>query len=566
MHYSYNTHRANTTPCWPTIPPPRNSTEQIIGRFSCTIVSYLLHSFPPCTNTNTHIPIKTTTGDVDRFEKVGIEDAIKNCFRWGEGDEGPVDGDHDYIMKGYGVKHRAKDVSLYDDPLLCHHQNELTDIPDGICTRLGDIPLDHFSDADVRDWAETVKRAARNHAGEEASVEGCDRFLKSILDTDYSSPTPNGNSGFINDPDTYSRRLFNSVDLNEPLISALQDSWDPQLASAVLGDDHPQMAYIPRMSSEQIERRFHSGFPDMWKAMVQDSDFVEVRNNLVNQVNSAATDADRLNILKRANSIYETALTERSVSRRSKLSDNGQLDRAMMELQAPSSKKSRAAGLKETRAFLEKFNASVQYAQQLNEERNIEPLGFMQEIVRDYVQPLNAQDAQEMEARIESHVEAGNVLTPQLLDQWKQEIGEDSVRNNLQKLANQLTPAGAQASTKRRDARINRDQYRKDTQDAYYSDTNSTRFESAEYIKRNRAGTSINDNFRRMFANIKLNRRVLEKFAEYDILIPFGFLIVRPFMRYDMASGILCQSGSDLGQTFMYVSSTLPSSFIQTFD
>ena len=68
-----------------------------------------------------------------------------------------------------------------------------------------------------------------------------------------------------------------------------------------------------------------------------------------------------------------------------------------------------------------------------------------------------------------------------------------------------------------------------------------------------------------MFSNIRLCRKVLEKFCEYDILVPFGFLLVRPFIRYDMASGILCQAGPDLGQTFMYVEH-LPSFFTQTFD
>ena len=62
---------------------------------------------------------------------------------------------------------------------------------------------------------------------------------------------------------------------------------------------------------------------------------------------------------------------------------------------------------------------------------------------------------------------------------------------------------------------------------------------------------SMNALFRCMFCHIRLNRRVLEKFAEYDIIIPFGFLLTRPFIRYDMCSGILAQSGADLGETFI---------------
>ena len=518
--------------------------------------------------------------DVDRFEKVQMLDALKNCFRWDDSEDGLVDGDHDYVMKGYGVKHRAKDVSLYDDPLLCHHDGAKMDrdAPNGICTKLGDIPLDHFTDADIRDWAETVKRSARNHLGKEASVDGCADFLESILGSDnFEKSTvtgvPSGLSGFANDPDTYGRfNLFDSVDLNAPLISSLQDSWDPQLATAVLGAGHPQMAYIPALTSDQIESRFHSGFPQMWKSLVNEQDFAEIRETIVNQVNAASTDSERLNILKRANAIYEQGLTERSVSRRSKLSSNSMLDRALMELQAPSSKKSRAAGVKETRSFLDKFQSSVQYFQQLNEERQIEPLSLMQEIVRDYIQPLTAQDASEMEARVESHIETGNALTPQLLDQWKSEISDRSVKSNLEQLARRLRPAGAQAgsSSDRAAARQNRDTYRTSVQSALYGQQSSLSKQftaRTTFGKGNDAKTpkTINDAFKLMFSNIRLCRKVLEKFCEYDILVPFGFLLVRPFIRYDMASGILCQAGPDLGQTFMYVEH-LPSFFTQTFD
>lgn len=520
-----------------------------------------------------HRSIYMYNADVDRFEKVQMLDALKNCFRWDDDStDGLVDGDHDYIMKGYGVKHKAKDVSLFDDPLLCHQGNAdpQRDAPNAICTKLGDIPLDHFTDADIRDWAETVKRSARNHLGKEASVKGCAEFLESILgSSNFQASTvadqPDGNlATFANDPDTYGRfNLFDSVDLNAPLISSLQDSWDPQLASAVLGAGHPQMAYIPALTSEQIESRFHSGFPQMWKSLVNQQDFADIRANIVSQVNAASTDDERLNILKRSNAIYEQGLTERSISRRSKLSSNGQLDRALMELQAPSSKKSRAAGLKETRAFLDKFESSVQYFQQLNEERNIEAMTLMQEIVRDYIQPLSAQDALEMEARIESHIETGNALTPQLLDQWKSDICDRSVQANLKQLAQQLKPAGAQAGTSsdRAKARQNRRTYRTAVRDDLYDANNQT--ENSKQFEKRTGGDvkTINDAFKVMFSNIRLCRTVLEKFCEYDILVPFGFILVRPFIRYDMASGILCQSGSDLGQTFMYVDNNLSSFF-----
>ena len=39
--------------------------------------------------------------------------------------------------------------------------------------------------------------------------------------------------------------------------------------------------------------------------------------------------------------------------------------------------------------------------------------------------------------------------------------------------------------------------------------------------------------------------------AEHDIVIPFGFMLTRPFQRYDMCSAILCKSGAQLGNTYM---------------
>ena len=228
----------------------------------------------------------------------------------------------------------------------------------------------------------------------------------------------------------------------EPLVSSLQDSWDPSLGVAVLGEDHPQMAYIPQLSEDQILRRFHGGFPEMWKSLVNANDFKEIRDSVVDQVQNAASDDHRLNILKRANTLYEQSLTEKAISRRSKLTEAGVLDRALMELQAPTSKKSRAASVKETRAFLEKFNTTVQYYQQLNEDRQVDALNLLQEIVRDYIQPLNERDAQRMEAKLESHIEGGDALTPQLLDQWKLQLTKDSIESNLSKLARDLKPAG----------------------------------------------------------------------------------------------------------------------------
>ena len=51
--------------------------------------------------------------------------------------------------------------------------------------------------------------------------------------------------------------------------------------------------------------------------------------------------------------------------------------------------------------------------------------------------------------------------------------------------------------------------------------------------------------------NTKITRENLKRMAEHDIVVPFGFMLTRPFERYDMCSAILCKSGTQLGNTYM---------------
>lgn len=554
--------------------------EKMIGEY----YTMLAHDSPSSQQYKTdHRAIFIYNMDVDRFEKVQIEDAINNCFRWGA--DGVPDGDHDYILKGYGNS-AAREVGTRDDPMMCHHGSDAdmrdgkwkSKAPNGICTWLGDIGLEHFRDQDIRDWSETVKRASRDFSGNTSSPLDCHRFLKHILGANYDASCitgggdlPRGNAvrGESRDPDVF-RRVFNSPTAIEPLVSALQDSWDPSLASSVLGDSHPQMAYVPQLEESQIAQRFHAGFPEMWKSLVTADDFHEVRKSVVGEFNAADSDTERLGVLKRANALYERQLTDKAVSRRSKLADGGLLNRALMELQAPSSKKARSAALKETRAFLEKFESTVQYFQQLNDSTTVEALGLLEEIVRDYIQPLNAIDASQIEQRIEAHIDGGSALTPQLLSQWKTEVSKNSIDSNIERLARNLKPAGRQLpDTKARKEAFRNDrvQFRKDVEDDLYSAPvlgggrarlgprslpsleMRTRMESIPTEASNER--TQNDMFKCMFCHCRLTKGTLDKFAEYNILIPFGFMITRPFMRYDMCSGILAKAGADLGQTFM---------------
>lgn len=545
--------------------------EKMIGEY----YTMLAHDSPSSQQYKTdHRSIFIFNCDVDRFEKIQITDAIDNCFRWGG--DGVVDGDHNYIQKDYGNS-GARDVSNYDDPLMCHHDGNLADdswkrkAPDGICTWLGDLPLQHFRDSDIRDWADSLKRACRNYTGLTAAPLDCHDFLASILGASNYDADCLGRPNFADiqgatripiDPDVY--RVFNVATAVEPLVSALQDSWDPSLAHSLLGEGHPQMAYVPQLEASQIAQRFHAGFPEMWKSHVNADDFHAIRQSIVGEFKAAGSDDERLGVLKRSNALYEKSLTDKAVSRRSKLSEGGLLDRALMELQAPSSKKARSAALKETRAFLEKFASSVQYFQQLDSTRTVEPLGLLEELVRDYIQPLNSVDASQMEKRIESHIEGGNALTPQSLSQWRTEIGKQSIDSNIERLALNLKPAGKKINDtagRRATFRTDPARLKQNVEQGYYRGPNaaSLRGRQASLEMQNRLNgipvgannMTQNDMFKCMFCHCALTKGTLDKFAEYDIIVPFGFMITRPFLRYDMCSAILAKSGADLGQTFM---------------
>ena len=532
--------------------------EKMIGEY----YTMLSHDSPSSQQYKTdHRSIFIYNCDVDRFEKVQITDAIDNCFRWGV--DGIPDGDHEYIKRGYGNS-GARDVSNYDDPMMCTTTMVLTRHQTEFVHGLVICLLN--TDSDIRDWADSVKRACRNYTGNTASPQDCHNFLASILPGNYDNTCLGTQALQVDenvpiDPDVY--RAFNVPTAIEPLVSALQDSWDPSLAHSLLGAGHPQMAYVPQLEASQIAQRFHAGFPEMWKSHVTADDFANIRSAVAAEFKAAGSDDERLGVLKRSNAIYEKSLTDKAVSRRSKLSEGGLLDRALMELQAPSSKKARSAALKETRAFLDKFASSVAYFQQLDSSRTVEALGLLEEIVRDFIQPLNAVDASQMERRIEAHIEGGNALTPQSLTQWKTEISKQSIDSNIERLARNLKPAGVRVPdiagrTDRATFRSDRDSFKTNVERELSGLSHQLTFRGrAQQSQEMRTRLppmplrTQNDMFKCMFCHCALTKGTLDKFAEYDIIVPFGFLIVRPFMRYDMCSAILAKAGPDLGQTFM---------------
>ena len=76
--------------------------------------------------------------DVDRFEKISLEEALDSCMRFDS--DGNVSTAHVSVVREAGVP-SARDVSMKDDPLMCTHGSSR-----GVCRVLGDIPKEHLPD------------------------------------------------------------------------------------------------------------------------------------------------------------------------------------------------------------------------------------------------------------------------------------------------------------------------------------------------------------------------------------------------------------------------------------
>lgn len=54
----------------------------------------------------------------------------------------------------------------------------------------------------------------------------------------------------------------------------------------------------------------------------------------------------------------------------------------------------------------------------------------------------------------------------------------------------------------------------------------------------------------KIYLGAPVDRRTLSNFVDNDVLLPMGFLVLRPHMRYNMMMGIKLKAGKDTGQTF----------------
>ena len=162
-----------------------------------------------------HRSIYIYNADVDRFEKIQLEEALDSCFRF---TENGVNASHVGVVDEYGIP-SAKEVSMRDDPLMCHHSNKSVaelralgadaiarPVPNGVCKYLGDLPLNHLRREDIQ----RMQDARGFNAG------------------DYTRlPNPT-NSGYNpGDVATY------DLTMEPNLINAFNQAWDPVLSVAL---------------------------------------------------------------------------------------------------------------------------------------------------------------------------------------------------------------------------------------------------------------------------------------------------------------------------------------------
>lgn len=468
-----------------------------------------------------HRSIYIYNADVDRFEKIQLEEALDSCFRF---TETGVNASHVGVVDEYGIP-SAKEVSMRDDPLMCHHSNKNVGelrtlgadaiaraVPNGVCKYLGDLPLNHLRREDIQRMLDAP------------GFNGGDY-------TRLPAPTVGRTNYDPGDVATY------DLTMEPNLINAFNQAWDPVLSVALHGTK------TGSATASQLQNRFSQSFPEQWKSLLSADDFEYARDRVVAEAQNLQDDSDAyLNYIQNVNDKYAEHLTDRAVASRSSFRDDGMLAAAAREIEAPTTKKRLNAQEKRVKDFVSKFEATSTYWQRQNAElRNSSDV--IREIMRNYIQPLSAGDAASMENKIEAAIDAGETLTPGALDAAKQELTAVTEQSNLGKLSRDLEAAGANAKKITRDAGFDK---KAQPLDGAAAGLAGARDRSDEYQYRARVqglDTGI--------LNIVLSKGNLDKMIEKNVPFPFGFLLCRPFQRYDMCSAILCRAGARLGQTFI---------------
>jgi len=461
--------------------------------------------------------------DVDRFEKISLEEALDSCMRFDS--DGNVSTAHVSVVREAGVP-SARDVSMKDDPLMCTHGSSR-----GVCRVLGDIPKEHLPDKIMAQIAAKIGGATTAAV----KAKGYDTLIPTGVGTKSTKLL-------------IGQQLPKSALIRDPSVRiALINAWDPALAPALHGTS------VGSVTASDLQQRFEASFPEQWKSLLSADDFAYARKKVVSEAQALQDDKSAyVNYMENVNDKYAEHLTDRAVNSRSSFSSDGVMNAAVAEIESPTTKKRLNAQEKRVKEFVSKFESTSNYWQRHNTELK-NSSDVIREIMRNYIQPLSANDAISMEQKIEAAVDAGETLTPGALDAAKKELLQVTEPRNLSKLARDLEAAGMDVSSvgsaKAGDLRKITPGNEQDTpkgqemiREFLGQGTTQALIQSSDEYKSRVASPAL---------NIVLNKKNLQKMIEDDVPFPFGFLLVRPFQRYDMCSAILCRAGARLGQTFI---------------
>ena len=542
----------------------------MIGNYY-TMLPHARPAVDECKYKSDHRSIYIFNMDVDRFEKVHMEDAIDNCFRFADDAEGTVHHAHASVLYEHGLP-SSKDVSMQNDPLFCHNSDvDLGGLsaeayirdnpkPNGVCVVLGDLPLDHFKGSDLRDWVESVKCAAdKNAPGTNAATwyRGLIRLGGGELEEARRQQEDRqrrldglgiGEVGFSADPD---------------VVLALENAWDPLLIASLHNDQMPVNSSAK--SASELKQAYHAQFPQTWKNLLTTQDIAFARKQVVKQAKSLIADPRAYTAyLSNANDHYAEHLTDRVLAARSEFIAGGLLEQALSEMQSPSKGK-RTKAAKRIKEFVDNFDTTAEYFKRENPDLQ-DNAHVLREILRSYIQPMAAPDAQRLEEAIEAKVMNKETVTPDMLDALRTQLSTTTSNNNINAIANELQQAAADMSNVQGRGPFAQGEGRNTSKigDGLAFDSAvkrgvrrearaATPGRSLEYRVRiaNDVTGKSDSGLRELFCTTPITKENLKRMAEHDIVVPFGFMLTRPFERYDMCSAILCKSGTQLGNTYM---------------
>lgn len=525
--------------------------EQMIGTYY-QMLPFSRHK--KCEYTTDSRAIYIFNMELDRFEKIHITDAIEHCFRFDkrEPDGCNVHPAHGAIQNEIGLP-STKETSLRDDPLLCHSVGKQTrDATDEVCKYFGDIQLNHFNEQDLRDWIDSVVCAYKEETGEVGATltDWFNSIIAGDRNIDEAAPA-----------DVPAEANLGGVTADPAIVSHLQNAWDPVLAAALHNNTMP--VNVSLASKNQMFQRFTSEFPQTWKNLMSVDDMAFARKQVAKEAMSKSGQ-DLTNYLSKVNEHYANHITERVLDNRSNFVSGGLLEAALVEMANPSKSSRRTKAQKRTLEFIDKFDQTAEYFKRENPEL-LDNSSVMREILRDYIQPLSRTDAAVIEQHIENEVMAGNVVTSDILKQLRSNLRSSTEKDNMQKLSQQLESAAVDLSGVKGgkapatfkpgsmlDSTWGTDYY-VESKAKVLADASATmeRNERRKMEGRYGAVASLERQAFNLFLNTKISDRALKAFAEHNIIVPFGFLLVRPFERYDMCSAILCKAGNGLGNTYM---------------